>query len=167
MRNEIGKRVTEATDGRHDARSETPLYRRAAARKLAIIMGGLGEAHGNTRADGSRETDQEGLPGILRGEGGREDRRERRDRAIHQASKARLHVGQQKLAFCGFSLFGLAICIEMFLFQHMRHVFVAPLRLSQITEQLARRGIGGALDRFIVEPDRLRFHQFGLGANFL
>ena len=84
--------MAKAAHGGHHPRGDAALDRRAAAGELAVVMGRLGEAHGNAGADGGRQADQEGLPGILRGEGGREDRRERRDRAIHQASKARLHA---------------------------------------------------------------------------
>ncbi|MNY14039.1 hypothetical protein D3C86_1472000 [compost metagenome] len=130
-------------------------------------MGRLGEAHGDTRTDGGGKTDEKGLPRILCRKGGRKYWCERRDGAIHQSRKTRLHIGQKKLPLCGFRLFGLAIFIEMFFFQHLRDLFVTPLRLGQIAEQLARIGVAGALDGLIVKTDRLCFHQFGLGTDFL
>ena len=80
---------------------EPALERRAAARQLAVVVRGLGEAHRDAGADRGRQADQEGLPGVAGGEGGGEDRRQRRDRAVHQPGEARLHLGQDELAPLG------------------------------------------------------------------
>ncbi len=79
-------------------RGEAALDRRTAARKLAVIMGRLCEAHGNASADRGRQADEEGLPGILCRKGSGKDRCERRNRAIHQPSQPRLNVGQDELS---------------------------------------------------------------------
>ena len=76
---------------------EPALHRRAAARQLAVVMRGLGEAHRDAGADRGRQADEEGLPGVLRGESRGKDRRQRRHRAVHQAGQSRLHIGQDEL----------------------------------------------------------------------
>ena len=72
--------------------------RRAAPRQLAVVGQGFGEAHRYAGADRGGHADEERVPGIMRGEGGGEDRREGRDRTVHQPDKAGLDDLQHEAA---------------------------------------------------------------------
>ena len=95
----------------------------------------------------------------LRGEGRGEQRRQRRHGTVHQSHQPRLNDLEQEELPGGFRL-GLLLArrlpggIEL-----AGKDFVPPLGLGQIAQQLARFGVGGPLDRPVVEPLRLQFHQ--------
>ena len=57
----------------------------------------FGKTHADAGADAGRQADGEGFPAVVRGEGGGEERGERRDRAVHQARPAGLnHLKHEK-----------------------------------------------------------------------
>src|SRR5262249_16157065 len=96
MWNEIGQGMAETAEGGHAAAAKPTDHRRAAAGERAVVGERLGEGHGDAGADRSGDTDEESRPGVVRGEGGREERRQGRDRTVHQSSKARLHILQHE-----------------------------------------------------------------------
>ena len=83
--------MAQAADGCHQAgdRAANPWV--AASGQRAVIRHRLGEAHRDTGAHRCGHSDQESLPGLMRGESRGEQGRERRNRAVHQTGKARLH----------------------------------------------------------------------------
>ena len=160
--------MAEPAERRHDADGEAALQRRAAARQLAVVMRGFGEAHRDAGADRGRQADQEGLPGVLRGEGGGEDRRQRRHRAVHQAGQPRLHIGQDELPPLGLRLLPAArpagACLQS---EPAGQRLVRLLGGGEIAEQLARLGVARALRRLDVEAVRVGLHLLRLRAHLV
>ena len=76
-----------APDRYSGPRRMPPAEAKAAIRAEALRLGfdavGFTEAHRDACADRSGRTDKEGRPGVLRGEGRGEDRRQGRYRAVH------------------------------------------------------------------------------------
>ena len=128
-------------------------------------MGSFRKAHGNARTDGCGQADEEGLPCILRGEGGGENGRQRRDRTVHQTGQTGLNIGEQELTLFGFTLLSSCILGQVLVTQHGGHILMSAFRLGKITQQLARGGIGDVFYRLVVKADGLRFHPFRLFAN--
>ena len=157
--------MAQTAHGGHHPRGQTALERRSAPGQLAIVRGRLGEAHGDARADGGRQTHQKGGPCILRGKGGGKDRRKGRDRAIHQPGQARLHPGQHELAVRDARLGLLGVTGQVLRLEIARDHLMACLGRRQITQQLACRGIGAALCGLVVEGFRVPLHPLGLGAD--
>lgn len=81
--------------------------------------------------------------GITRGECSRENRRQRRDRAVHQAREPWLDdLQNEKFAIGGFFL--AARSFVEFFGQVLGAVFMAALFLGKVVEQLPDTGILGA-----------------------
>src|SRR5262249_53351331 len=113
MRNEIRQSMAETADSGHDAGSETTDKGPAAAGELAVIRQGFGETHRNAGAERGGEADEESRPGLMGGEGRGEQRRQCRDRSVHQSNEARLdHLQEEQLVF-RFGFFELGIGGEM------------------------------------------------------
>ena len=108
--------------------------------------------HGDAGADRGGEADEEGLPRVLRREGGGEDRRERRDRSVHQAGEPRLHVGQHELAMRDRVFLGARVSAEMLVLQPLApFATCAALRRGEIAEELARLRVARALRGLQIE----------------
>jgi hypothetical protein len=75
--------VPDAAQEGHGAAGDPAQHRRAAAGQRAVIGQGLGKGHGNAGADRGGEPDKEGRPGVVGRKRGREQRRQRRHRAVH------------------------------------------------------------------------------------
>ena len=105
------------------------------------------------------------LPGVVRGEGGREDRRQRRHRSVHQPGQSRLHIGQDELAAFGRRFLVADLARHQFLLELLRQRFMTLFGRGQVAEQLARRGVGGAFDRLEIEKIGLPFHRLRLRAH--
>ena len=69
----------------------------AAAGELAIVGEAFGERHRDACADRRGRPDQEDGVGVVRREGCGEDRRQRGDRAVHEAGEAGLDDAQHKV----------------------------------------------------------------------
>ena len=94
------QRVRGAADERRDAGDHAARERRAAAGDLAVVRQPLGHAHADRGAERGGQADEQ--RGARAGDvGGREDRRERRDRAVDEADERRLDDLQQALALVG------------------------------------------------------------------
>ena len=131
----------------------------------AVVVDRFGESHRDAGADRSGKPDQQRRSRILGGEGGGEDRRQGRHRAVHQAGQAGLDPGQDHLAprllVLGFAgrvgqvpRLGLG-----------GHVDVAPLLAGKPVEQPLRLGIAGPRRRVDIEAARVGFHVGGLLAD--
>ena len=94
---------------------------------------------------------------LMRGEGSGEQRRERGDRAVHQAGQTRLNNLQQEQPFL-LRRFGFAELGQGDSFGSLR---VAAFLLGEVPEQLPDPGVGRAASGDLVKP--LRFHLHGLG----
>jgi hypothetical protein len=79
---------------------------RAAFDHRSVVGKRFRKTHADAGTDRGRETDEEGLPILMGGEGGREQGRQCRDRAVHQTGEARLDVLQNEHAFARAVLFG-------------------------------------------------------------
>src|SRR2546430_3339048 len=71
----------------------------------------------------------------MRGKGGGEQRRQRRDRAVHQSGESRLHVLQHEHAPPCLVLFGAHIGAQNFAGQLDREFFVALFFLREVAEE--------------------------------
>ena len=98
---EIGHGVTEPAERRHRAAGDAAQPGRAASRERAVVGQCFRKAHADAGADRCGEAHQECLPVLVRGEGRREQRRQCRDRSVHQAGEARLHILQHEHAPAG------------------------------------------------------------------
>ena len=87
------------------------------------------------------EPDQKRLPRVVGGEGGGKQRRQRRDRAVHQSSEARLHVLQQEHAPRGFVLLGASAGRQDLLAELVGQAFVLRLGLGEFDQEPAHRGV--------------------------
>ena len=88
VRHQIGQSVAEAADRGHEAANAAAQKWRAAPGERAVVGERLGEAHADAGADRGGEPDEKGLPIVVRGESGGEQRRQRRYRAVHRARRA-------------------------------------------------------------------------------
>src|SRR5882757_3057078 len=75
-----------------------PLDRTAAAGDGPVVRQRLGKAHADAGAERRRQADEEGILRLTGQAGGRENRRQGRDRAVHQAEQRRLDLLQHKTA---------------------------------------------------------------------
>ena len=156
-----------AADRGHHAAHRAAQQRRAAAGQRAVVRERFGKAHRDAGADGGRHADQKGLPGAVRGEGCREQRRKRRYRAIHEPGEARLHVLQHEHAPRGFIFLGARARRENCLAELVRQALVACFSLRQLDQQLAHRGVACVFCRLAVEALRLELHVLGELAHLL
>ena len=144
----------------HGAAHRAAHQRRAAPGERTVVGQRLGKAHRDAGADGRRKADQESRPGIVRGEGGGEQRRQRRDRAVHEAGEPRLDILQHEHAPRGLVLGGARAAARSFA-EFVGELLVLVLGRGEAREQLAHgvvvRGLGGAP----VKPRRFVFHLFG------
>ena len=83
----------------------------------------------------------------MRGEGGGEQRRQRRDRAVHQSGKTRLDILQHEHAPPRLVFFGAHVGSEDFVGQFRRGVLVALFGFREIGEQPAHADILGLFGR--------------------
>ncbi len=100
------------------------------------------------------------------GEGHGENRCKRGDRAVHQPCKARLDIGEDKLA-------AFALCLDLlhrfryvFETQTMRQRGMILFGNRQIAKQFSGIRIPAKLDRGLVKPLRLPLHRLGGLADF-
>ncbi len=163
--NDVGQRVAEAADRGHRACHRAAHDRRAAAGERAVVGERLGEGHGDAGADRGGEADQERRPGVVGGEGRREQRRERRDRAIHQAGEARLHVLQHEHAARSLVLLGAGRLGEDLLAELLGEVLVRRFLLGETVEEFAHRGVAGGACGRAVEARGLVFHVLRIFAH--
>ena len=139
----------------------------AATRELAIIRQALGEAHRDAGTDRGRRADEEGLPGVMRREGGGEERRQCGHRTIHQPDEAGLYDLQQEQPALGLALLDLGIRREVGEAQLHRDRFVALFGFGEIEQQLLDLRVAAALGRLLVEAVVLEFDHLGALAHFL
>ena len=93
---QVGQGVPDPAERGHQPADEAAHPGMAAAGDAAVVGERLGEAHRDPGADRGRHADQERVPAAAGGEGGGEQGRQRRDRAVHQPGEARLHVLQHE-----------------------------------------------------------------------
>ncbi|MPL60884.1 hypothetical protein SDC9_06447 [bioreactor metagenome] len=164
---EIGQGMAEAARRGHHPRGKATFQRAAAAGDHAVVMRGLGEAHRDAGAGGRGKPDQQRGMRVLCGEGGGEDRRQRRDRAVHQPGQPGLHPGQDELAIGGAVLLGPGVPGQMLGLERLGLLLMALFGGSQIAQELAGVGIRAALRRAGVEIGRFALHRLGLAAHRL
>ena len=167
MRNEIGQGVTEPADGGHQSAHGAAQPWRAAAGERAVVGQSLGKSHGNAGADRRRQADQERRPGLVGGKGRREQRRQRRHRAVHQADKSRLHELQHEHAARGLVFLFARALGEDGLAELVGEAFVAGFRFGKFDQQLPHRGVARAFGGLAVIALGLEFHVLGELAHVL
>src|SRR5436190_13839206 len=87
---QIRERVADAAEHCHYSANKSARPGMAATSQSAIVGQSFGESHADACADAGGESDQKGLPTVVRGEGGGEQWRERGYGAVHQAGQAGL-----------------------------------------------------------------------------
>src|SRR5262249_62005670 len=151
MRDEIREGMAKAADRGHDAGGEAADQRVAAAGELAIVRQALCEPHGNAGAERGGSADEEGLPGVVGGEGGGEEWRQCRYRAVHQSDKTRLDDLQQKEPALCLALGAQGVRREVLLLQAFGERLMLLLGIGKIEEELADGGVAAALCGVTVE----------------
>ena len=116
--------------------------RRAAAGERAVVGQRLGKAHGNAGADRGGHADQKRLPGVVGGERRGKQRRQRRDRAVHQPGQPRLHVLQHEHPPRGLVLLGARALGQDLLAELVGEALVLGFDLGELD-----RGAGGSRRR--------------------
>ena len=101
------------------------------------------------------------------GKGGGKQRRQGRDRAVHQPGEARLHVLQQEHAAGGLVLLGARAGGEDLLFELVGQALVRDLGLGELDHELAHRGVARRLGGAPIEACRLEFHVLGVLAHLV
>ena len=96
--------MAEAAERRHHPANAAAQQGRTAPCERAVVGKRLGETHADASADRRGEADEKSRPIGLGRESRREQRRQRRDRTIHQAGEAGLHILQHEHAVAGFVL---------------------------------------------------------------
>ena len=103
---QIGKRVPEPAQGRHQSADQAAGQRMAAAGQRAVIRERFGKPHADSRTDAGGHTDQKRLPALMSRKGRGEDGGECRDRSVHQPGEPGLdHLEQEQPALGGRFLF--------------------------------------------------------------
>ena len=97
----------------------------------------------------------------MRGESRGEQGGQRRDRAVHQAREARLHVLQHEHAPLGGVLLGLCVSGEMGLGELAGLLLMAALDIGEAGQQLADGHVERLDGGLVVELRRLHLHDFG------
>ena len=95
----------------------------------------------------------------MRGKGRGEQRRQRRDRAVHQSGKTRLYILQHEHAPARFVLLGAHVRTEDLVGQFCRKMLMAFFRLGEIAEQPAHPDVLGLLGGLDVEALGLDLHR--------
>ncbi|SRR5579885_1388182 len=162
MRNEIRQRVAEAAERRHASADDAADDGSASAGERAVIGKRLGEGHRDARADRGGEPHHESLPGVVGREGGGEERRERRNRAVHQARKARLHILQDEHAARDIVLFFAGLRRQDFLAEILRDLLVLIFGFREVEQQFAYRSVARRFRRFAVKIRGFVFHIGGV-----
>src|SRR5438552_1768146 len=80
------------------------LWRARASGQLARVGEALREGHADAGAERGREPGDEGVAGVVRRERDREDRCERRERAVDEADHRRLHLLEEERMVVGHEL---------------------------------------------------------------
>src|SRR5580704_5575991 len=97
---------------------------------------------------------------------GREERRQGRDRTVHQPGETGLMDLQKKEPPLGFALLLLDLARHVLCLELLRPGFVTALFGCEVAEELADGGVGRLPRRPLVEALALRFHQLCLGTHF-
>ena len=97
--------------------------------------------------------------------GGGEQRRQRRNRSVHQSGQTRLHVLQHEHALARLVFFGAHVGTEDLVGQFRRDVLVALFELGEIAQQFADAHVLGLLGGFCIEPLGLELHRLGFLAD--
>jgi len=134
--NEIGQCVPEAANRGHQAAYRAAQPWCSAAGQRTIVRERLRETHRNAGTDGGRHPDEERFPRAVRSEGRREQRGKRRNRTIHKAGEAGLHVLQHEHASRGFILLLAGTCREDCLAELVREVLMPRLSFGEFDQQL-------------------------------
>ena len=139
--------MAESSRGRHEAGYGATNPGRATACQRAVVRQRFGESHRDAGTDAGGQSYEESVPAFVSGEGGREDWRERRDRAIHESGQAGLNVLQDeepmmRLLFEVLCLFG-----EVFFLVLPCSGGVLALFVGQRVEKFASGDIGSLAGR--------------------
>src|SRR5690349_11378159 len=120
----------------------------SAAGERAVITERFGESHADSRADARRQTNAKrgfmrarGIYVIRRKRSG-EQRRERRNAAVHQPREARLHDLQHEQSSLGLLFFLNRAALLLLALEMLREMLVFRLFIGELIEQLANAGIG-------------------------
>ncbi len=120
---------------RHGAGDEAAQPGRATPADGAVVRERLRERHADPRADRGGKADQERRPIVMGGESRGEERRQRRDRAVHQPGETGLDILQNEIALLP-CVFLLALGgVQIFVLDVGRDGFVALFDLGEIGEQ--------------------------------
>ena len=159
--------MAHAAQRRHHPRGKAALPGAAAPGQHAVIMRGFGKAHGDACTHTGGGAHQKGGPSILRGKGGGKDRRQGRNRSVHQPGQPRLHPGQDELPPRAQIFLVPFIAGKVFLLKVFGRFVMARLGGGQIPQQAARGGIAAGLRGAQVKGFGLGFHRGGFGADGL
>jgi hypothetical protein len=129
----------------------------AAAGQTAVVGQRLRKAHADARAAAGGEADQKSFPTAVRSERGGKQRRQRRDRAVHQSGQPRLNDLQQEEPF----LLRLVVFTELGDGDAFSGMRVIAFLLRKIAEQLPDARVGCATSGNFVKSFRFQFHAFG------
>ena len=132
--------------------------RRAAPRQFAVVGERLGEAHGDSGPERSREPDEERVPRHVRRESGGEHRRQGGNRAVHQSDQAGLDDLQDEAAARLLVLVRPSLRSEYFGLERLGAMLVFVLLLGEIAEQLANACVAGAIGGQAIETRRVQLH---------
>ena len=105
--------------------------------------------------------DEESLPGVVGGEGGGKERRQRRHRAIHQPDEARLDDLQQEEPALRLALGGQGVGREMLRLEPVGKRSMLLLGRGQIDEELRMAGSALRFGGLAVEAIIFEFHDLG------
>ena len=129
----------------------------AASGQAAVVGQRLGESHADARADARGKADEKSLRTAVCGKRGGEERRERRNRAVHQTGESGLDDLQEKKSF-RLRFFVLAqFCVSDF----FGGVRVVAFFLGKVAEQLADSRVRRPSRGDFIKPQRLDFHRLG------
>src|SRR6516225_1730764 len=163
--NQIGNRVPEASQGCHQSAYTSADPGMSSSAERSVVAQRFSESHTDPSTDRSRDSDEKSGPAIVGSERRGEDRSQGGHRAIHQARQAWLHYLENKEFSARFFLFRKTARLARLLDYCVGHVFVAPFRLGQVPQELARICRGYFLQGLLIEPPCLRFHSLHFAAD--
>src|SRR5438309_113834 len=167
IRKKEGNGVPHAAESSHKPADHAAYPGMSAAGEAAIVGERFCESHADARANGGRESDYEGGMSVLRSECRSENRRQRRNRSIHEAGQTGLNNLQDEQLAIGLLLLRYCVFRKLVLFQFLGAILMRALFLGQIIEQLPNAGVLHASCRALIKTPGLRLHGGSFVADLL
>src|SRR5579863_1338898 len=159
--------VPQASERRHGSCDNSPEQRLAAAGERAVVGKRFGKRHGDSGTERSGEAHEKSVPGFVGRERRRKNRRQSRDRTIHQAREPGLHDLQHEQALLRCVFFLASARCGLFFFDGFGGGVMLALDFREVAQKFASGSIGNLLQSALVKAFCFQFHDLGLLAHLV